>query len=202
MTTGDSEHNQGDDELRAALRRLISQLVRDEEPVDRRGEDLMAILDAHLGTTADEVPVVVEPIEVHRWADTDIALTTIVDRDPEARLLGVGGGDQRHHSSLGDLMSQAEWGRFRSGQVDRLNVPTGPDSERATVAFGLHVFRHDGSPVVVLQRVGNPQYGSQSRLEVLAAEADAATALLSEIREEAMRSSVLWRQVIRFSGNP
>jgi energy-coupling factor transporter ATP-binding protein EcfA2 len=202
MTTGDSEHKQGDDELRAALRRLISQLVRDEEPVDRRGEDLMAMLDAHLGTRADEVPVVVEPIEVHRWADTDIALTTIADRDPEARLLGVGGGDQRHHSSLGDLMSQAEWGRFRSGQVDRLNVPTGPDSERATVAFGLHVFRHDGSPVVVLQRVGNPQYGSQSRLEVLAAEADAATALLTEIREEAMRCSVLWRQVISFSGNP
>jgi hypothetical protein len=202
MTTGDNEQRQNDDQLRAALRRLISQLVRDEEPVDRRGEDLMAILDAHLGTTADEVPVVVEPIEVHRWADTDIALTTIADRDPEARLLGVGGGDQRHHSSLGDLMSQAEWGRFRSGQVDRLNVPTGPESERATVAFGLHVFQHDGSPVVVLQRVGNPQYGSQSRLEVLAAEADAATALLTEIREEAMRSSVLWRQVISFSGNP
>lgn len=202
MTTGDIEHGQGDDELRAALKRLIGQLVRDEEPVHRRGEDLMPVLDAHLGTRADEVPVVVEPIAVHRWADTDIALATIAGRDPDARLLGVGGGDQRHHSSFGDLMSQAEWGRFRTGQVDRLNVPTGPDSERATIAFGLHVLRHDGSPVVVLQRVGNPQYGSQSRLEVLAADPDAATALLAEIRDEAMRRSVLWRQVISFSGNP
>lgn len=202
MTTGENEQVQGDDELRAGLRRLVHQLLRDEEPVDRRGEDLMPVLDAHLGAGADELPVVVEPIAVHRWADTDIALTAIARRDPEARLLGIGGGDQRHHSSLGDLMSQGEWGRFRSGQVDRLNVPTGPDSERATVAFGLHLFRHDGSPVVVLQRVGNPQYGSQSRLEVLAADDETAAALLAEVRDEAMRSSVLWRQVISFSGNP
>ena len=63
-----------------------------------------------------------------------------------------------------------------------------PTRERATVAFGLHVFHHDDSPFVVLQRVGNPQYGSQSRLEVLAAEPDAAAALLAEVREEAMRA--------------
>ena len=54
-------------------------------------------------------------------------------------------------------MANAEWGRFRTGQVDRLNVPTGPDSERATVGFGLHLFRHDGSPVSSAMR-------SQSRV--------------------------------------
>lgn len=203
MTTGEIERDDtGDDELREALTRLMKQLLREEHPSNRRGEDLMPVLDAHLGVRADELPVVVEPISVHRWADTDIALETIAARDPEARLLGVGGGDQRHHSSLGDLMSQAEWGRFSSGQVDRLNVPTGPDTERATVAFGLHLFRHDGAPIVVLQRAGNPQYGSQSRLEVLAPGTDEAAALLAEIRDEAMRHSVLWRQVISFSGNP
>jgi ATP-dependent 26S proteasome regulatory subunit len=99
-------------------------------------------------------------------------------------------------------MSQAEWGRFSSGQVDRLNVPTGPDTERATIAFGLHLLHHDGSPLVVLQRAGNPQYGSPSQLEVLAARADDAAALLADVREEAMRHSILWRQVISFSGNP
>src|SRR5690349_6869309 len=203
MTTGEIERDDtGDDELREALTRLMRQLLREEPASSRRGEDLMPILDAHLGVRADELPVVVEPISVHRWADTDIALETIAAHDPESRLLGVGGGDQRHHSSLGDLMSQAEWGRFSSGQVDRLNVPTGPDSERATVAFGLHLFHHDGSPLVVLQRVGNPQYGSESRLEVLARRTDAAAAMLAELREEAMRHSVLWRQVISFSGNP
>ena len=203
MASGEIEQDgHGDDELREALKRLVRQLVHDEPSGNRRGEDLMPVLDAHLGVRADTLPVVVEPISVHRWADTDIALETIAARDPGARLLGVGGGDQRHHSSLGDLMSQAEWGRFSSGQVYRLNVPTGPDTERATVAFGLHLFRHDGRPLVVLQRVGNPQYGSQSRLEVLANESDDAAALLTEVREEAMRHSVLWRQVVSFSGNP
>lgn len=197
MPTGDDE----DDELRAALTQLVKQLLHDE-PESRRGKDLMPILDAHLGVAADELPVVVEPISAHRWADTDIALASIVARDPEAELVGVGGGDQRHHSSLGDLMSQAAWGRFRSGQVDRLNVATGPDSERATVSFGLHLFDHDGSPLVVLQRVGNSQYGSDSRLEVLAADPDACAAFLAELRDESMRHSVLRRQVISFSGNP
>jgi ATP-dependent 26S proteasome regulatory subunit len=99
-------------------------------------------------------------------------------------------------------MAQAEWGRFRSGQVDRLNVATGPDSERATIGFGLHLFRHDGAPVVVMQRVGNQQYGSSSRLEVLAPEPEVATAFLAELREEAMRRSVLRGQVVSFGGNP
>jgi len=197
VPTGDEQ----DEELRAALTRLVKQLLS-EKPEATRGNDLMPILDAHLGVKADELPVVVEPISAHRWADTDIALASIVARDPEAKLVGVGGGDQRHHSSLGDLMSQAEWGRFRSGQVDRLNVATGPDSERATVSFGLHLFDHDGSPLVVLQRVGNPQYGSESRMEVLAADPDASAAFLAELRDESMRLSVLRGQVISFTGNP
>ena len=149
------------------MTRLVKQLIQEESAV-KRGNDLMPLLDAHLGGAADELPVVVETISAHRWADTDIALASVTARDPEATLVGVGGGDQRHHSSLGDLMANAEWGRFRSGQVDHLNVATGPDTERATVAFGLHLFRHDGVPLAVLQRVGNPQYGSESRLEVLA----------------------------------
>ncbi|QSR31295.1 AAA family ATPase [Nocardioides sp. S5] len=202
MALGEERDGQYDDDLREALKRLVMQLVQDGPTSKRRGEDLMPVLDAHLGVRADEVPVVVEPISVHRWADTDIALEIIAARDPASQLLGVGGGDQRHHSSLGDLMSQAEWGRFTRGQVDRLNVPTGPDTERATVAFGLHLFHHNGSPLAVLQRVGNPQYGSQSRLEVLATTTEDAAALLAEVRDEAMRHSVLWRQVISFSGNP
>jgi hypothetical protein len=107
-----------DDELRTALTRLVKQLVHDDSTAERRGEDLLPVLDAHFGVAAHELPVVVEPIMVHRWVDMDIALEEIVASDPGARLLGVGGGDQRHHSSLSDLISNAPWGRFRSGQVD------------------------------------------------------------------------------------
>lgn len=189
-----------DDQLRADLTRLVRQLTRDEPTP--RGTPLLPVLDEHLGMRADELPVVVEKIDLHRWVDVDIALAEVANRDSQARLLGVGGGDQRHHSSLGDLIGNAEWGRFRQGQVDRLNVATGPDSERATVAYGLHLFSHEGEPVVVLQRSHNPQYGGEARLEVIVGDPATGTALLAEVRDLAVTRSVLRGQVVSFSGNP
>jgi DNA polymerase III delta prime subunit len=193
-------HTGGDDQLREDLARLVRQLTR-EEP-EQRGTPLLGVLDEHLGSRADELPVVVEKIDVHRWVDVDIALAEVAGRDDGARLVGVGGGDQRHHSSLGDLIANAEWGRFRQGQVDRLNVATGPDSERATVAFGLHLFRYDGHPVVVLQRGHNPQYGGEARLELLVGDPSVGSALLSEVRDLAVSRSVLRGQVVSFTGDP
>lgn len=205
MTTGAGEDTDGspvgDADLRAALARLVQQLTQ-EDPAAKRGNPLLPRLDAHLGVPADEVPVVSQTIDLHRWADTDIALASIAERDASGELVGIGGGDQRHHSSLSDLMEQAQWGRFRQGQVDRLNVATGPDSERATVAFGLHLFAFDGAPVAVLQRAGNRQYGSESRLEVLSPAPEVASALLSEVREQAMNHSILRGQVLTFTDNP
>jgi ATPase family associated with various cellular activities (AAA) len=190
----------GDDTLRADLARLVKQLVRDEPEV--RGTPLLGVLDDHLGQRADELPVVVEKIDLHRWVDVDIALAEVAGRDDGARLVGVGGGDQRHHSSLGDLIANAEWGRFRQGQIDRLNVATGPDDERATVAFGLHLFRYEGHPVVVLQRGHNPQYGGEPRLEMLVDDPAVGSALMAELRELAVTRSVLRGQVVSFTGNP
>ena len=195
--TGDRQ----DDELRSALGRLVRQLLK-EEPGEQRGTPLLPVLDAHFGQPADDLPVVQETIDAHRVVDVDLAVAEIAGRDTESRLLGIGGGDQRHHSSLSDLMAQAEWGRFRQGQVDRLNLATGPDTDRAAVAFGLHVFTYDGTPVAVLQRTGNPQYGSQPRLELLTPTPEVATALLTEVRELALERSVLRGQVVTFAGNP
>lgn len=190
----------GDDDLRQALATLVKQLTR-EEPLTR-GTPLLGVLDEHLGMRADELPVVVEKIDLHRWVDVDIALAEVAGRDADARLVGVGGGDQRHHSSLGDLIANAEWGRFRQGQVDRLNVATGPDDERATVAFGLHLFRYADRPVVVLQRGHNPQFGGEARLEVIVGDPEVGSALLTEVRGLAVSRSVLRGQVVSFAGNP
>jgi hypothetical protein len=195
--TGDTQ----DDELRSALGRLVRQLLKEEQG-EQRGTPLLPILDAHFGQPADDLPVVQETIDAHRVVDVDLAVAEVAGRDPGSRLLGIGGGDQRHHSSLSDLMAQAEWGRFRQGQVDRLNLATGPDTDRATVAFGLHLFTYDGAPVAVLQRAGNSQYGSQARLELLTPTPEVATALLAEVRELSLERSVLRGQVITFSGNP
>lgn len=190
----------GDHELRTSIARLVKQLLKDDEE-PRRGTPLLPILDEHFGSPADEMPVVFERIDVHRWADVDIALEAIASRDPDARLLGVGGGD-RHHMSLSDLMANAEWGRFRQGQVDRLSVAIGPDSERATVAFGLHLFSYADAPVLVLQRGHNPQHGGEARIEVITSRPEVASRLLTELRELSLEKSVLRGQVISFSGNP
>ena len=190
-----------EDRFRESFAALVRQLLNDETG-HRRGADLLPVLDDHLGSPADELPVVVERIDVHRWADIDIALADIAAQDPDARLVGVGGGDQRHHNSLSDLMANAQWGRFCMGQVDRLNVPVGPDDERATVAFGLHLFSFDTSPVVVLQRAANRQYGNESRLEIVTRRPEVAAALVAELRERALARSVLRGQVISFVDNP
>jgi ATPase family associated with various cellular activities (AAA) len=190
----------GDQDFRTSLARLVKQLLKEEE-TPQRGTPLLPILDEHFGSPADEMPVVFERIDVHRWADVDIALDTIAARDPRARLLGVGGGD-RHHMSLSDLMANAEWGRFRQGQVDRLSLAIGPDSERATVAFGLHLFTYQDEPVLVLQRGHNPQHGGEARVEVITSKPEVASRLLAELRELSLEKSVLRGQVISFSGNP
>ena len=190
-----------DVDLRAAMQRLVRQLVHDEPQQKLRGEDLAEILDAHLGTPADEVPIVTERIGMHRWADTDIALELLTARDPEARLLGIGGGQDRHHGTLADLLENARWGRFRTGQVERLRVAIGPDDERSTVAVGLHLLTFEGVPLAVLQRAANRDYDSDgSKLEILAPDPGAVEAFLAELREESMRHSVLRRQVIGFGG--
>ncbi|CAA9394903.1 MAG: Cell division protein FtsH [uncultured Nocardioides sp.] len=191
----------GDQELRASLARLVKQLTKEEDGATQRGTPLLPVLDEHFGSPADEMPVVSERVDVHRWADVDIALESITGRDPHARLLGVGGGD-RHHLSLSDLMANAEWGRFRQGQVDRLSVAIGPEAERATVAFGLHLFRYRDEPVLVLQRGHNPQHGGEARIEVITRQPGTASDLLTEIRDLSLVKSVLRGQVISFSGNP
>ncbi len=166
------------------------------------GEPLVPILVDHLGVPVGELPVVVEDVPMIRFADVDIALGVIAGRDPAYRLLGIGGGDHRHHRSLTDMISTAGvgFGGFQVGQVDRLNLDIGPDSERATVGFGLHLFRYDGTPVVVCQRAANPQFGAErARLEVLAADAGVAAALQREVDEQAIAHSVLRGQVITFA---
>ncbi|WP_457206577.1 hypothetical protein, partial [Nocardioides sp. P5_C9_2] len=69
----------GDDDLRQALAALVKQLTR-EEPLTR-GTPLLGVLDEHLGMRADELPVVVEKIDLHRWVDVDIALAEVAARD-------------------------------------------------------------------------------------------------------------------------
>jgi len=112
--------------------------------------------------------------------------------------VGIGGGDQRHHHSLSDMLQQSQlYPQFPLSQPDYANLAVGPDEQRQAVALGLWLFSHGGSPIAVLQRDANPRYGRQSAsLEVLAGATDKAARFLSEFRNRMQHRSVLKGQVI------
>lgn len=154
-------------------------------------------LSEFLGRPAREVPVVTEVVRNHRFADWDIALEMLAQRDPDASELGVGGGDMRYHQTLADFVSGVHH-NFPVGQVDYISVATGPDTRRRTIGFGMRLFHFEGSAVAVFQRSGNPRYGQEhASVEVLASD-EVASALLEEARRLATEHSVLRGKVISF----
>ncbi|NAZ80568.1 AAA family ATPase, partial [Kineococcus sp. R8] len=170
------------------------------EPAD--GEPALAdVVAEHLGTAVTQQPVVREDVLEHQFVDADVALGVVAEAGGGERVVGVGGGDQRHHSSFGDLLGNT-YGRFSTAAVDHVNLPTGPDTDRRAVAFGVRLLRFDGVPVAVLQRAAQRQYGREPGLEVVAADPDVVPRLLEEVRRLMLERSVLRGQVVSFSGSP
>ena len=162
------------------------------------GTQLLTTLTDHLAVQAETVAVVVEEIPPHRFVDADILMAELTAADPHFRLVGIGGGDQRHHQSLSDMVQQSQlFPHFPLSQPDYTNLAVGPDEQRQAVALGLWLFRHEGSPLAVLQRDANPRYGRQAAsLEVLAAGTGKAARFLSEFRRRMQNFSVLKGQVL------
>jgi len=166
------------------------------------GPSVAGALREHLGTDPRGLAVVTETVSALRTVDADVALEAVVARHGGGRLVGVGGGEQRMHTSLSEIVEQSTlWQQFPVGAVDYARAATGPDSERRTVAFGLHLFAYEGSPVAVLQRAGSPRHGNEAALEVLCADEEAALALLAELRAAMIEHSVLRGQVVTFAAS-
>ena len=162
------------------------------------GPQLLATLTEHLGVPAQDLPVVVEEISAHRFVDADIVLADTAAADPEHRLVGIGGGDRRHHSSLSDMLQQSQlYGQFPLSQPDYSNLAVGPDTQRQAVALGVWLFTRSSVPMAVLQRQSNRQYGRQNAtLEVLCPDPGAAADFLAHVRRQLQRNSVLKGQIV------
>ncbi|WP_457963560.1 ATP-binding protein [Arthrobacter sp. D1-29] len=162
------------------------------------GKQLLEALTEHLGAPAEGLAVVVENIPPHRFVDADILLAEFAGQDPDSRLVGIGGGGQRHHQSLSDMVQQSQlFPQFPLAQPDYTNLAVGPEEQRQAVALGLWLLRIDGSPLAVLQRDADPRSGRQAAsLEVVAAEPRAGSAFLAEFRRRMESRSVLKGQVI------
>jgi hypothetical protein len=176
----------------------LVQLAQAYRPSDSSGEQLLPVLTGHLGVPAQDLPVVLEEVPAHRFVDLDIFLTQEAGKDPGVRLIGVGGGDQRHHSSLSDILQQSQMFRqFPLSQPDYTNVAVGPDAQRQAVAFGVWLFTRNGVPMAVVQRNANAQYGKfVASAEVLSPDPAATAELLAALGRQLQGSSVLKGQVI------
>jgi hypothetical protein len=162
------------------------------------GPQLLATLTEHLGVPAQDLPVVVEEISAHRFVDADILLADTAAADPGHRLVGIGGGDQRHRSSLSDMLQQSQlYAQFPLSQPDYSNLAVGPDEQRQAVALGVWLFLRAGVPLAVLQRESNPRYGRQkASLEVLCPDPGATADFLAYVRRELQHNSVLKGHVV------
>lgn len=176
------------------------------EQAHRRQSDdadgLLPVLEAHLGVDPRGVPVLTEDVSVLRAVDADVALEHVVAAHGGGTLIGVGGGEQRWHTTLSEMLESAgRFGQFPLGPVEYATVAVGPEVERSTVAFGLHLFVFDGVAVAVLERGLNRQFGTPPRLEVLAPGEGVAAAMLAQVREAMTTHSVLRGQVVTFTSS-
>jgi len=176
----------------------LVQLAQSGNHRQKPGKQLLSALTEHLGAPAEGMAVVEENIPPHRFVDADIVMGGLAAQDPGSRLVGIGGGGQRHHQSLSDMIQQSlHFPQFPLAQPDYANLAVGPDTQRQAVSLGLWLFSFDGSPLAVLQRDAEPRSGRQSAsLEVLAASRETATAFLTGFRTRMDSGSVLKGQVI------
>ncbi|QDP98892.1 26S protease regulatory subunit [Microlunatus elymi] len=170
--------------------------VNREWPDSEQITPLGRALSDHLGSDARKVSSVTEPIANHRLVDADVALATLA---ADGRLIGCTGGMQRHHQSLQELVSNPFFG-FDVGPASYVEIAAGPDRQRRVVAYGIWLFRFDDTPVAVLQRNANPQFGQEEAvLELMSPEVEVTGALLTAIRQKMRELSVLRGQVISFA---
>ncbi len=177
-------------------------LAQKQASVVPDGYRFLEELKSHLGVPAESLSVVVEAIPAHRLVDVDILLAEMAAAGPNSRLLGIG-GDQRGHMSFSDMIQQSlSYANFPLSQPDYSNVPIGPSEQRQVVSLGLWLCSFGGTPVAVLQRSANPQYGRQeASLEVLTADPGTAAALLAELRQGMESRSVFKGQVISLTAS-
>ncbi|MDN5769645.1 MAG: ATP-binding protein [Microlunatus sp.] len=154
-----------------------------------------------LGVALTEVDPVVEAFPPHQIVDVDLALD-LIRSEHRGRLVGVSGGVGKHGlDSFTEFLERSHW-NFRLGSVGHVRVPTGPDSDRRVVGFGITLVLVDGEPIVWMQRTPSPQYGrEQYTLEVLAANPSAAESLLVRVRALMSANSRLRGQVLSFQPN-
>ncbi|MGB7980893.1 MAG: ATP-binding protein [Candidatus Nanopelagicales bacterium] len=129
------------DERTWAVMSSVQQFMDEALEVVRAGSQasgpmLGEVVQRHLGADPSTVPVVRLDVPSHQFVNLDVAVAALLDMHGGGELVGIGGGDQRHHQTLGDMLAhRGAWGT-PVGAVDRARADTGPSSSREVVAPG------------------------------------------------------------------
>jgi hypothetical protein len=204
MTEGTSGADGETRDLVRQFQRLVHRMMESLPDDGPPGSALEPVLSEHLAVSVVGLPVVTEPVPAHRGVDADIALALLAGEDPDAQLIGLT-GEMRHHMTLGDLLQLGGHGPVRIGQVDYLQMDTGPGAEdrRQVVASGVRLFRHGGQPVVVRVQGRNPHYGRETGMvEVIAQERPVSEALIARMRGLMDVHSVVRGKVVTLADDP
>ena len=187
-----------DEELRGFMK-SFAQLAKlaDQFQEHPKGQLLASVLAEHLGVEPSEVPLVVENFGSHRLADANIVMDQLTGVDPHSRVIGLA-GRERHHFDLGDLVGvQSGFGVL--GEPSYTTLAVGPGKQQRFLSFGIHLFTTGQTPMAVLLRQANPEYGkSEASLEVLCADESLADSFLAAFREKLNTTSIYRGQVISF----
>lgn len=164
------------------------------------GAQLAPVLEKHLKVSPSSLPLITEAFGSHRLADANIALDRIAGSDPSAKIVGIA-GQQRYHADLADLlMPENHMGIV--GEPSYASLAVGPDQQRRFLTLGIHLFHYHSSPLAVLIRKANPEYGKpEAALEILSPDEQVTDAFLKEFRNGLRTSSIFKGQVISFKGN-
>jgi DNA polymerase III delta prime subunit len=192
-----------DDETWSVVRsvqRFMDQAVQRVREQEEQGDTpgIGAVVAEHLGREPGELPIVRLDVDDHQFVNLDVAMEVLVAEHGGGRVVGVAGGDTRHHQTFGDFLQEPRsWGRFPVGAVDRERVETGVSSHREAVTFGVYLFCYEGVPVAVHQRRSHEQFRGRSGLEVVAPERVSGP-LLADVRRLMVERSVFRGQLLAF----
>jgi cell division protease FtsH len=160
---------------------------------------LRALVDAHLGTGSEGLPVVAGAFLAFDHANVQIALEYYLSReDTSSESIGLS-GQARHFGSFADLLEMGRHAGVRVGKPDLVDLPIGPDRTVACVQFGVFLIARGEHRFAVLMR-GPDEHGSiqDVMLEVLSTDPSRAREFLAEIRRLIADLNVFRGQVLSF----
>jgi hypothetical protein len=157
------------------------------------------MLDAHLGVDTSEVAVVAASFDAWDHANVQVAFSAwLAEPGRSHEVLGLM-GQQRHFGSLSDLIELGRHAAVRTGSVDLVDLPIGPDETLACVNFGIFLITDGEERLAVLMRGAQEHMGEPMvALEILAVDPELSRAFLADVRRLIVELNVFRGKVVAF----